>query len=111
MWFLLAPLFGGLSASITKILIIFFTIKGAALVIKILGALGIGFVTYKLGTWGLDSLYAQATSMISGAPADFLALAKFTKIDQAMSILFGALAARLALSGFSNGSKILPSFT
>lgn len=110
MWLLLAPLFKGSTLSITKILAVFFTVQAVSIIVKILLALGIGFATYSLGTYALDAIYDRASSALSGAPAEFLSLVKFTRIDEALSIVFGAMAARMAMVGYSNGTKISPTF-
>lgn len=108
MWALLAPLFSGLSVSVTRVITIFFTIHAVSIFVKILLALGVGFATYNFGTFALDAIYDRAAIALNGAPAEFLSLVKFVRIDEALSVVFGALAARLALTGFSNGSRIVP---
>lgn len=76
------------------------------LIPKILLALGIGFVTYNLGSYGLDSIYNLITDQLSTLPADILAMFKLAKIDEFLSIIFGAFTARLTLAGLGVSGNI-----
>ncbi|WNO61091.1 DUF2523 domain-containing protein [Rheinheimera sp. MMS21-TC3] len=71
-------------------------------IINLLVGAGVGYVTYELGTFALDQVFNEVKSALSGVSADLLTFVSIAKIDEAMSILFGGLAARLALSGFSS---------
>ena len=71
------------------------------LIIKVLGALGVGFVTYQLGQFALGEIFSLVQSNINQLPPEVLAFVGIAKIGEAISIVFGGLAARLALMGFS----------
>lgn len=75
------------------------------LAIKLLSALGVGFVTYQLGSFGIDSLFNQVKFSLSGLPSHMLVFISIARIDDALAVVFGALAARLAYQGFNSGSK------
>lgn len=80
------------------------TFVGFALVpiiIKVLGALGVGFVTYQLGNFALGELFSAIQTHINQLPPETLAFIGIAKIGEGISIVFGGLAARLALMGFS----------
>lgn len=71
------------------------------LIIKVLGALGVGFVTYQLGQFALREIFSLVQTNINQLPPEALAFVGIAKIDEAISIVFGGLAARLALMGFT----------
>lgn len=60
-------------------------------------ALGIGFVTYKGVGAGVDLLKSRVISSVQGLPADVVGLVGFLAIDQAITIIFSAVAAALSL--------------
>ena len=64
---------------------------------RVLIALGIGFVTYKGVGAGVDVLKARVISSVQGMPADIVGLVGFLGIDQAITIIFSAVAAALSL--------------
>ena len=72
---------------------------------KILAALGVGTVTYLLGDFGLDVIYNTVETQLGGLPAQMLAYLKMTGFPQALSILFGALSARLTYSALGATKK------
>ncbi len=73
----------------------------AAMTKKLFIALGIGFVTYQLGSLGLDTIYENLSGYLSDLPADALSFLKLARVDEAISVIFGALSARLTLMGFA----------
>lgn len=77
----------------------------AAMTKKVLLALGIGFVTYRLGSYGLDYAYDLLSGSLSDLPSDALVFLKLARVDEAISILFGAISARITLMGFSMAEK------
>lgn len=93
-----------------------FSVKGALILAvvailqnllpKILLGLGVGIVTYNLGSYGLDAMYSNITSNFGGLPADFLTMMKLARIDEFLSVIFGAFTARLTLQGLSAGASI-----
>lgn len=74
----------------------------ANIIIKVLLAFGIGYITYELGSFALSTLFNDFKSSLSGLPGDLLTFVSIAKIDKAITILFGGLAARLTLAGFSS---------
>lgn len=76
-----------------------------AVIPKILAALGVGTVTYVLGGFGLDVIYNAVEARLSGLPADMLTYLKMTGFPEALSILFGALSARLTYSALGATKK------
>lgn len=75
------------------------------LTIKLLSSLGVGFVTYQLGSLGIDAVFNQVRNSIGGLPSELLVFVSILRFDDALAVLFGALAARLAYQGFNAGSK------
>lgn len=71
------------------------------LVPKVLIGLGVGFVSYNLGNFGLDILYQQITGAFTGLTSDMLAMLKLARVDEFLSIVFGAFSARLTISGIT----------
>ena len=76
-----------------------------AIIPKILAALGVGTVTYLLGDFGLDVIYNTVETQLGGLPAEMLSYVKMTGFPQALSILFGALSARLTYSALGATKK------
>lgn len=72
---------------------------------KILAALGVGTVTYVLGGFGLDVIYDAVEARLNGLPVDMLTYLKMTGFPEALSILFGALSARLTYSALGATKK------
>jgi hypothetical protein len=62
-------------------------------VIRILLALGIGFISF---TVALPSFYSYLTDFFSTLPPDVFAMAGILRVDQAITLILSALAARLA---------------
>lgn len=101
---LFGRMFLGVKTSLVGWFVFLITIGFSSLVVQLLITLGIGFITYNLGTFALNTLYIQIQQSLTGMPSDFLMLVKLARIDEAISILFGALSGRLALSGLRGGS-------
>lgn len=72
------------------------------LIIRVMGGLGIGFVTYQLGSMALQEIFQTIQGHFSQLPPEVLAFVGIAKIGEAISILFAGLAVRLALMGFSS---------
>lgn len=101
----LASAFSALFSGLVSVLLRTAGIAIVPLAIKLLSALGIGFVTYQLGSLGMDTLFNQVKNSLGGVPADMLVFISIARIDDALAVVFGALAARLAYQGFNSGSK------
>lgn len=71
------------------------------LIIKVMAGLGIGFVTYQLGSFALAELFSKIQEHVSQLPPEALVFASMAKIDEAISIVFAGLAVRLSLLGFN----------
>lgn len=72
---------------------------------KVLVSLGLGFVTYNLGSYGLNEIYSAITGGFDGIPSDMLIMLKLAKLDEFLTITFGAYTARLTLQGLTlNGT-------
>lgn len=71
-------------------------------IIKLLLGFGVGYITYELGSFALNEIFNDFKSALSGLPGDLLSFVSIAKIDEAIGILLGGLAARLAIDGFSS---------
>lgn len=71
------------------------------LIIKVMAGLGIGFVTYQLGSFALAELFSKVQENVSQLPPEALVFVSMAKIDEAISIVFAGLAVRISLMGFS----------
>lgn len=71
------------------------------LIIKVMAGLGIGFVTYQLGSFALDQLFAKVQEYVTQLPPEALVFASMCNIDEAISIVFSGLAVRLSFLGFN----------
>ena len=85
------------------------------LIIKILSSLGIGVVTYTLGSYALDGLFNTIKTNFSALPPEVIPFLAMAKIDFLLTTVFAAFAARLVWQGFSNtgasGTKKTMTFT
>ncbi len=100
---LIMTLMRGLSAfSFKSFFLILFGMMAMKVIPKILVGLGLGFVTYKLGGFALDAIYLKVTDSFTGLPADSLTMLKIAKIDEFLSIVFGAVSARMVIAGFNS---------
>lgn len=69
------------------------------LVWKVLGAVGIGLVTYQGAKAALDVLKASVVSQIGGMSADVLNLIALLQVDKAITVLFSAIVVRWTFAG------------
>ena len=85
------------------------------LIIKILSSLGIGTVTYTLGTYALDGLFSTIKNNFSSLPPEVIPFLAMAKVDFFLTTVFAAYAARLVWNGFSGtgsgGTKKTMTFT
>jgi hypothetical protein len=101
---LLPAVFRGLTKLKTHLVFMFMYFLGTgliALVVKVLAGLGFGLVAYNLGGFALDTVYEKMQNALTDLPSDFLMLVKVARIDEAVSVLFGALSARLTFMGIT----------
>jgi hypothetical protein len=74
------------------------------LVGRVLLALGISFVTYKGMDIVFDGLKSAVNNNLSGLPGDIAGMIGAVGIPQAIAIVFGAITARVTISGIRSGS-------
>lgn len=67
------------------------------IVTKVLTQLTVGYVTYKGLDAALNALLSKAQANWSGLPADIAAYLAIAGVNTAISIIAGALAARIAM--------------
>lgn len=72
------------------------------LILQIMTSLGIGFVSYQLGSFALSEIFSKMQTYVSQLPPEALTFAAMAKIDEAISILFAGLAVRLSFMGFNS---------
>ncbi len=63
--------------------------------------MGVGVVTYTGLRTGLDSIFNNVKSVISGAPPGVLQVLGVMKLDVVLSIVFSAIVARMVLNGLT----------
>ncbi len=71
---------------------------------RLLLAIGFEFVTYTGVSFAFDGVKSAVNSYIGGLSGDVVGLVGLVGIPQAISIVFGAIAARVSISGIRNGS-------
>jgi len=71
---------------------------------RILLAVGFEFVTFKGVDFLFDGVKNAALGYIGGLPGDIAQMVGLVGIPQAIGIIFGAIAARMGISGIRNGS-------
>lgn len=101
----LAAALSTLLASWKTWLLMFLATAIGPYIIKLLLGFGVGYVTYELGSFALNGVFNEFKSSLSGLPSDLLAFVSIAKMDSAIGILFGGLAARLALAGFTSATS------
>lgn len=74
-----------------------------SLVGRALLALGIGFVTYKGADVGVTALYSYVKASFAGAPASVVQLLAYLWVDKAISLMFSAFTAALAIRTAASG--------
>lgn len=75
------------------------------LIIKILSSLGIGVVTYTLGSYALDGIFSTIKNNFSSLPPEVIPFLAMAKVDFFLTTVFAAYAARLVWQGFSGTSS------
>lgn len=71
---------------------------------RLLLAIGFEFVTYKGIDLMFDGVKTAALNYLGGLPGDVFQMVGLVGIPQAIGIVFGAIAARMGISGIRNGS-------
>ncbi|KAB2963859.1 DUF2523 domain-containing protein [Zoogloea sp.] len=71
---------------------------------RLLLAVGFEFVTYKGVDLMFDGVKSAAFNYLGGLPGDIFQMIGLVGIPQAIGIVFGAIAARMGISGIRNGS-------
>ncbi|MBD3799103.1 MAG: DUF2523 domain-containing protein [Epsilonproteobacteria bacterium] len=74
---------------------------------KLLISLGLGYITYELGDFGLDFIYSLVEDRLSELPEIGLKFLRMSGALEAISILFGALSARISYSALSKERKTM----
>lgn len=95
----------GLMASWKAWFLLFLATSVGPFIIKLLLGFGVGYVTYTLGGFALSSIFNDVKNAVGGLPGDLLSFVTIAKIDEAIGILLGGLAARLALMGFTSATS------
>lgn len=89
----------------TSLKISFYVFLGTYLgpyIMNLLIGAGVGYITYEIGSFGLELVLNDVKSALSGVSGDLLTFVSIAKIDEAISILLGGLAAKLSIAGFSS---------
>lgn len=89
---ILLALFSGLAASASHI------------VGRVLIALGIQYVTFTGIEAGFDWVKEQAMTGLGGLPSEVANMVGLFRVDDAIAIIAGAVAARWAIQGLTNGT-------
>lgn len=76
------------------------------LVSKVLVGLGFGYVTYELGSFGIDYIYQQIASNAAGLPIEIIAVLKYAQTDVAFGIMLGSYAAALTIRGLTSAGSV-----
>lgn len=71
---------------------------------RILLAVGFEFVTFKGIDFLFDGVKTAVLGHIGGLPGDIAQMVGLVGIPQAIGIIFGAIGARMGISGIRNGS-------
>lgn len=87
-----------MGALVINLIGILVTVVGP-IVTRVLIALGISFVTYTGSQLAIDQLFTLIQNAIAGAPAEAVGLLGFLWVDKAISVLFSAFGASLAVQG------------
>jgi hypothetical protein len=84
-----------------------------SLVARVITAAGFGFVTYNLGSYAFDSIFALFKGYILQLDSDLLILLSLAKIDDAIGIIFGGFVASTTLKMTTSNSirKLAPTST
>ena len=100
----LGSAFATLLASWKAWILLFLATSVGPYIIKLLLGFGVGYVTYELGSFALTTVLNEVKSAMSGMPGDMVAFVSIARLDEAVTILLGGLAARLALMGFNSAT-------
>ena len=76
------------------------------LISKVLVGLGFGYVTYELGSFGVDYVYQYIATTASSLPIEIIAVLKYAKTDIAFGIMLGSYAAALTIRGLTSAGSV-----
>ena len=77
------------------------------IVINLLKDIGVGYVVYELGDFGLNFIYEYIEGLLSGLSQIGIQFLKLSGILDAISIIFGALSARVTYAFLKKGRKTM----
>ncbi|MGJ8483566.1 DUF2523 family protein [Pseudoalteromonas sp. SYSU M81236] len=77
-----------------------------SLVSKVLVGLGFGYVTYELGSFGIDYIFNLIVANAATLPVEVIAVFNYAKLDQAIGFMLGAYAAALTIRGLTSGGSV-----
>lgn len=77
----------------------------SSLVGRVLLALGVGFATYTGFDYLLDGVKQAIVSNFGNVPADMLAIVAALRIDQAITVILSAFAARFAINAVMGANR------
>jgi hypothetical protein len=77
----------------------------ASFIFKVVGAFGIGFVVWKGMDLLMNGARAEIVNMSAQLPADMLNMFFLLRLDDAISVIFGAIAIRIAFKTFGIGTN------
>jgi len=102
MWFIpwLASAFRILFLNGRSLFLAFFGIYMVPWIISIAKGLGVGYITYQLGSYALDNLFDYIKNQFAGLPSEMIAMLSIAKVDEFLSVIFAAFAAKIFLAGF-----------
>src|SRR5699024_9729562 len=72
---------------------------------QVLVGIGFGVVAYTGMTFALDAVQAQVFSQFTGLPATIVGIAGIMQVDDAINIIFSALAMRAAMAGWQANQR------
>lgn len=98
------------SGSFKRFLLVFVGAHLLGVVIKILLAFGVGFTTYTLGSYGIDSVVSLINSELGTLPDYITTTVALLRVDDCLNVLLGAYAARLAIRGFNSATNSVKRF-
>lgn len=80
-----------------QVLFSFFSLYSVGIVIKVLASIGFGIVTYTAFTALTDQIFSLVDTNFTGLPSDTLSILALGGFDDALGIVCGALATKIAL--------------
>ena len=75
-------------------------------IVQILIALGLGVATYEVGSYGLDSVFSYVVDNLNGLPVLAVGILHKMGVFEALSVMFGAMSARMTVAGLTSAGRI-----